>query len=39
MLIDNPLYLEVVTKVCGDKNDILAVSNGTLESYFVHEFS
>jgi hypothetical protein len=30
MLIDNPLYLVVVTKLCEDKNNILAVSNGTL---------
>jgi hypothetical protein len=30
MLIDNPPYLEVVTKLCEDKDDILAVCSGTL---------
>jgi hypothetical protein len=30
MLIDNPLYLEVVTKLCEDQNNILVVCNGTL---------
>jgi hypothetical protein len=29
MLIDNPPCLEVVTKLCEDKDDILAISNGT----------
>ena len=30
MLIDNPTCLEVVTKLCEDKNDILAVYDSTL---------
>jgi hypothetical protein len=30
MLIDNPPCLEVVTKLCEDKDDILAVCSGTL---------
>jgi hypothetical protein len=30
MLINNPPYLEVVTKLCEDKYDILAVCSGTL---------
>jgi hypothetical protein len=30
MLIDNPPCLEVVTKLCEDKDDILVVCNGTL---------
>jgi hypothetical protein len=30
MLIDNPPCLEVVTKLCQDKDDILVVCSGTL---------
>jgi hypothetical protein len=30
MLIDNPSCLEVVTKLCEDKDDIIVVCNGTL---------
>jgi hypothetical protein len=30
MLIDNPACLEVVTKLCEDKDDILAICSGTL---------